>query len=326
MHSGQKKGHIIYKYKLTIKSILLKIFIRGGVIGMVSKSKNFKNYCLIDELGGTIHVSMIIPTYNESLNIKKLLDNIYDENHLIEYKKRNVDMTVLVVDDSSPDGTAEVVKEYQKHNSQIHLLIREKKEGLGAAYIHGMTHALSTIKPHILFEMDADLSHNPKYIIPMIDKIREGADFVIGSRYIKGGSIPDNWGFSRKLISGSANFYARLTLGIRNVHDCTGGFRAMRASILRRIDLNSLNIKGYVFQISLLNEMVTHKADIREVPIAFEDRTSGTSKMRFSDVFELSMVVLRMGARKTIARITNAGTTYSFADRREEIQRHLIRY
>jgi len=269
---------------------------------------------------------MIIPTYNESLNIKKLLDSIYDKKHLEEYKKRNIDMTVLMVDDSSPDGTAEVVKEYQKNNSQIYLLIRQNKEGLGAAYIHGMTHALSTIKPHILFEMDADLSHNPKYIIPMIDKIRAGADFVIGSRYIKGGSIPDNWGFSRKMISGTANFYARLTLGIRNVHDCTGGFRAMRASILRRIDLQSLNIKGYVFQISLLNEMVMHKADIREVPIAFEDRTNGTSKMRFSDIFELGMVVLRIGARKNLARFSNTGISSNFTDKRKDIQRYLIRY
>jgi len=290
---------------------------------MVSK---FRNYCLIDELGGTIRVSMIIPTYNESLNIKKLLDYIYDKNHVKEYEKRNIQMNVLVVDDNSPDGTSEIVKQYQKVNSLVHLLIRQNKEGLGAAYIHGMNHALATLKPHILFEMDADLSHNPKYIIPMIDKIRTGADFVIGSRYIKGGSIPSNWGFSRKLISGSANFYARLTLGLRNVHDCTGGFRAMRASLLRRIDLNHLNIKGYVFQISLLNEVVLHKGIIRETPIAFEDRTNGSSKMRLNDILELGLVVLRMGARNTFMRISNTNIASSFIDRRKELQRDVIRY
>jgi dolichol-phosphate mannosyltransferase len=291
----------------------------------------FRNYCLIDDLGGTVRVSIIIPTYNESLNIKRLLDNIYDENHAKGYEKRDIQMNVLVVDDNSPDGTSEIVKEYQKHNPFVHLLIRQNKEGLGAAYIHGMNHSLSTLRPHILFEMDADLSHNPKYILPMIDKIRAGADFVIGSRYIKGGSIPSNWGVSRKMISRSANVYARLMLGLRSVNDCTGGYRAIRASLLRRIDLDSLNIKGYVFQISLLNQVILTRGDIREVPIAFEDRTNGSSKMKFSDVLELGMVVLRLSVRKNLMRLTqfsnpNSGVSSSFANRREQIERNLIRY
>jgi len=290
--------------------------------------KNYtdKNYCLIDDLGGTIRVSMIIPTYNESLNIKKLLDYIYDKDHTREYEKRNIDMNVLVVDDNSPDGTSEVVKEYQKKNSSVNLLVRQNKEGLGAAYIHGMSHALNTLHPHILFEMDADLSHNPKYIVPMIDKIREGADFVIGSRYIKGGSIPDNWGFTRKATSRSANAYARTLLGFRDVHDCTGGYRAIRASFLREIDLNSMNIKGYVFQISLLNQVILHKGNIQEVAIAFEDRTNGTSKMRINDIMEVGMVVLRMAVRNTIMKISNSGMPSPFSDKRMEIQRNLIRY
>jgi len=304
---------------------------------MDSKSKNgkskseFRNYCLVDEMGGAIRVSMIIPTYNESSNIRRLLDRIYDKNHLKGYGKRNIEMNVLVVDDNSPDGTSEIVREYQKNNPQVHLLVRQDKEGLGAAYIHGMNHAMETLHPHILFEMDADLSHNPKYIIPMIDEIRKGADFVIGSRYIKGGSIPDNWGFSRKLISGFANMYARLMLGLRNVHDCTGGFRAIRASFLKRIDLNSLNIKGYVFQISLLNQAVMHKGNVRELPIAFEDRTDGTSKMRASDIMELGMVVLRIGLRNA-ANILNrnagrsTGVSSDFVDSNKDIQRYLIRY
>jgi len=286
----------------------------------------FRNFCYIDDLGSTIRVSMIVPTYNESLNIRKLLDSIYDKKHLKGYEKRNIQMNVLVVDDNSPDGTADVVREYQKHNSLVHLLVRQKKEGLGAAYIHGMNHAMETLKPHILFEMDADLSHNPKYIIKMIDKVRDGADFVIGSRYINGGSIPQNWGVSRKLISGSANMYARIMLGLRDVHDCTGGFRAIKASFLREIDLDSLNIKGYVFQISLLNQVVLHQGNIQEIPIHFEDRTKGSSKMRFNDIFELGMVVLRMGVNRNMMRLTNARVSSAFSERREEVQRHLIKY
>jgi glycosyltransferase involved in cell wall biosynthesis len=240
-----------------------------------------------------ISVCIVIPTYNEAHNIPKLLSSLYSEGQQVNYHKENIIMNVLVVDDNSPDGTADIVKTHQASNKNIHILLRNSKEGLGAAYIAGMQHAMNILKPDIIFEMDGDLSHGPEYIMPMILKVKEGADFVIGSRYTKGGSIPENWGIKRKLISKSANLYTKTILGIKGVNDCTGGFRAIRTSKLEEIDLSSLKTKGYAFQISLLEEMRKNNAIIEEVPIAFKDRTNGLSKMRIYDILEEGLFVLK---------------------------------
>jgi len=251
------------------------------------------NYVDVQNETKATNVCIVVPTYNEALNIPKLLNILFSEDQQSRYAKENIHMTVLVVDDNSPDGTANVVNEFQQTNSRIYLLSRKEKNGLGAAYIAGMHHAMNILNPDIIFEMDGDLSHGPEYVIPMIIKINEGADFVIGSRYVKGGSIPENWGFKRKLISRSANLYAKTILGIKNVNDCTGGFRAIRTSMLEQLDLNSLKTKGYAFQISLLEEMRRHNAIMSEVPIAFKDRTNGTSKMRMKDILEEGLFVLQ---------------------------------
>jgi glycosyltransferase involved in cell wall biosynthesis len=242
-----------------------------------------------------VSVCIVIPTYNEVDNILKLLISIYSKENRARYKENNILLTVLVVDDNSPDGTGEVVEVYMQKNPNVYLLSRKEKDGLGAAYIAGISHSMRTLDPDIIFEMDGDLSHSPEYIVPMVNKIREGADFVIGSRYVKGGSIPANWGIKRKLISKAANLYAKTLLGISEVNDCTGGFRAIRTSFLQRIDLRSLRTKGYAFQISLLEQMRRQKAVMREVPIAFKDRTDGTSKMRIEDILEEGIFVLRTG-------------------------------
>jgi glycosyltransferase involved in cell wall biosynthesis len=240
-----------------------------------------------------VAVCIVVPTYNEAQNIPKLLNALYSKEQQLNYDVENITMNVLVVDDNSPDGTADVVKSYQQKNSHIYLLSRSEKNGLGAAYIAGMQHAMKLLNPDIIFEMDGDLSHGPEYVLPMIHKINDGADFVIGSRYVKGGSIPENWGMKRKLISRSANLYAKTILRIKDVNDCTGGFRAIRTSALKKIDLNSLKTKGYAFQISLLEEMRRNDVIMREVPIAFKDRTNGTSKMRMKDILEEGMFVLK---------------------------------
>ena len=241
----------------------------------------------------SVSVCIVIPTYNEVQNIPKLLSGVYSKDQQVQYDKDNILMNVLIVDDSSPDGTADVVKEYQQNHPNVYLMSRTMKNGLGAAYIAGMQHAIKLLKPDIIFEMDGDLQHNPKYILPMIQKIREGADFVIGSRYVKGGSIPKNWGIKRMLISKSANLYTKTALRIKNVNDCTGGFRAIRTSALLQVDLSKLKTKGYGFQISLLEEMRRNDAIMSEVPIAFEDRTNGTSKMRLHDMLEEGLFVLK---------------------------------
>jgi len=251
------------------------------------------NYINMQEDNKSLRVCIIVPTYNEVKNIPTLLNILFSTEQQLKYAKENVIMNVLVVDDNSPDGTADVVKAFQKDNAHIYLLSRNEKNGLGAAYIAGMQHAMVLLKPDVIFEMDGDLSHGPEYIMPMIIKIKEGADFVIGSRYIKGGSIPENWGFKRKLISRSANLYAKTILRIKNVNDCTGGFRAIRTSALKQIDLNSLKTKGYAFQISLLEEMRRNNVVMKEVPIAFKDRTNGTSKMKMQDIMEEGLFVLK---------------------------------
>ena len=231
---------------------------------------------------------VVLPTYNEADNITTVLDRIFDQQkHLPDVR-----LQVLVVDDSSPDGTAQRVSAYKEHQPNTHLLLRTEKEGLGAAYIAGMTHALDRLRPDIIMEMDADLSHDPDDIPRLITAVLEGYDFVIGSRYVKGGSIPSDWGLKRKMFSKSANAYLRTMLGIQKVKDCTGGFRAIRASTLEQIDLQDLQVKGYAFQIALLHAAMRSGARIGEVPIAFHDRTQGESKLRFKDMVELGLIVL----------------------------------
>ncbi|RJQ15941.1 polyprenol monophosphomannose synthase [Candidatus Woesearchaeota archaeon] len=250
-------------------------------------------------------VCIIVPTYNEADNIKKLIDVIYDQKKVLQYAQEHIDMNVLVVDDNSPDGTADVVKTLQRKNKKIHLLQRKEKNGLGAAYIAGMKHAMQSLHPDVIFEMDGDLSHDPKYIMTMIDEIRNGKDFVIGSRYVAGGSIPENWGIKRKMTSKMANKYAKTFLGIKNIHDCTGGFRAMKASALAGIDLDNLKTKGYAFQISLLEEFQKKKFVISEIPIHFLDREKGESKMRFADIAGVGFYVLATSLTNTFSSKKN---------------------
>jgi dolichol-phosphate mannosyltransferase len=240
---------------------------------------------------------IIVPTYNEAGNIKHLLDKIF-ENDRRHAAATGVSLHVLVVDDNSPDGTAAIVEEYMRTNAAVHILKRADKNGLGAAYIAGMRHALNTLNPDLVFEMDADFSHNPDDIYRLIAEIERGADFVIGSRYIPGGSIPANWGAHRKFISRAANLYAKTVLSLADVKDCTGGFRAIRASALRSIDLDGLSVKGYAFQVSLLDAILRAGNTVREVPITFTDRTIGNSKMRLRDVTEGGITVLRMRAQR----------------------------
>ena len=223
---------------------------------------------------------VVIPTYNEAENISILLDKIF----LVTKSIKQWDLHILVVDDSSPDGTADVVKKSMKEHKKLHLL-NGSKQGLGVAYIRGFTHAIKTLNPAVLFEMDADFSHPPELIPTFLKRIEEGSDFVVGSRYIKGGATPD-WNFKRKLISRGGNLFARIIAGLSKVHDCTSGYRAIKVSLLKKIDLNNLGAKGYSFQMNLLYEAVVQKAKISEIPLIFRDRTKGESKMKTGDLVE----------------------------------------
>src|SRR3989338_5710605 len=166
-------------------------------------------------------VVIVLPTYCEAENIEGVVEKIEE----VTSRLGNYQFQILVLDDFSPDGTPDKVKRLQKKFSNV-ILLSGKKEGLGKAYLRGMNYAVSELGAEVMFEMDADFSHDPEVIPEFMGKIETGADFVIGSRYIKGGSIPENWGLHRKIFSVIGNLIVRVGLGIFKIHDWTGGFRA----------------------------------------------------------------------------------------------------
>jgi dolichol-phosphate mannosyltransferase len=225
-------------------------------------------------------VVVIVPTYNERLNIGELIATLQEQFQTMRH-----DMHLLIVDDNSPDGTAEVVRELQVRYPNVHL-VEGEKTGLGAAYVRGMRYALYDLHAEVVFQMDADFSHKPHDVPRLMAEIDEGADFVIGSRYVKGGSIPEEWGWLRKLNSWAGNVVARYVAGIYQVRDCTAGFRAIRGSLLLRSKLGGSKVQGYAFQVALLHAAVVAGARIREIPVDFVDRKQGESKLGLSDILE----------------------------------------
>lgn len=218
--------------------------------------------------------TIVIPTYNEAKNIKALIEGL---NSAIKNLK-NWDVSFLIVDSSSPDQTATRVKTLQKEHLNLYLL-ETKKEGLGKAYVRGFTYALKKLDPDILFEMDADLSHEPEKIPLFLQKIDAGADFVIGSRYMKDGSIPKNWAFYRKLFSIVGNLIIRFGFMKLKISDWTSGYRAIRASIVRDSLGYIQKYSGYVFQVALLDFALKRHAVVSQIPINFIDRIYGKSKI-----------------------------------------------
>lgn len=219
-------------------------------------------------------VVVTIPTYNERENITVLLDGLREAfkpvtNHTISY---------LVVDDNSPDGTANVVASYQKTHKNV-FIITGKKEGLGRALLRGMAEAFGKMGADVVLQMDADLSHDPKIAPKLLAEIDNGANFAIGSRYIKGGGIPENWGVIRKIYSVVGNTIVRFGLWHPRVHDWTGGYRAYTRKFYEEIHSEMEPYSGYVFQIAFLHKAIHHGAIVREVPFHFTDRRYGHSKI-----------------------------------------------
>ena len=224
---------------------------------------------------------VISPTYNEIKNIELLVKAILDSYP---------DFELLIVDDNSPDGTSDKVKTLQKTYKNLHLEIRQKKSGLGTAYIHGFQWALSRDYDKVV-QMDADLSHNPEDVSMMVDHL-DNYDLVIGSRYIKGISVV-NWPLRRLMLSYGANTYTRIITGMP-IMDGTGGFKAWKAKVLRNINLESVQSQGYSFQIEMNFRTWLKKYKIKEVPIIFSDRTIGQSKMSKAIVYEAIFMVWRL--------------------------------
>lgn len=226
-----------------------------------------------------VNILVVIPTYNERDNIANLVP-------LVLAQRENIQ--VLVVDDNSPDKTADVVKAFK--NPKVHLLLREKKNGLGKAYLAGFDWALKNGFDMVV-EMDADFSHRPVDLGPLIDGCAS-ADFAIGSRYIKGGGVT-NWGLGRRLISKGGGIYSRMILGYP-INDWTGGFNAWSRKTLLGIDLNSVESNGYSFQIELKYRASKRGFKVVEVPILFEERREGQSKMSSKIFFEALLRVWKM--------------------------------
>ncbi len=218
---------------------------------------------------------IVLPTYNEGGNIESLIKRIIVVTKELKLWK----VEILIVDSNSTDNTAQIIKKLQKeYPNKIHLL-ETKKEGLGKAYIEGFKHALEKIHPYVIFEMDADWSHLPKYIPAFLKKIEKGADFVIGTRYVKGGSIPKNWGIERKLLSILGNQIIRWGFMKPKITDWTSGYRAIKVWVIRNNLNHLLNKTGYVFQIAMLDKALKNGAVIEQVPIEFKNRASGYSKI-----------------------------------------------
>lgn len=225
---------------------------------------------------------IVLPTYNEIENIGRLLEAIQKQQQRIE----NVRLSVVVVDDSSPDGTGEFVRIYSITHKNVYLLNGTGKQGLGAAYVRGFKYAINNLRADIVFEMDADFSHNPDDIPRLLQEVLGTSDFAIGSRYIKGGSIPQDWPEIRKLNSKIGNLFARYVAGLQGINDCTSGFRAIRTPLLKKIDLDRLGAKGYAFQMNLLHSAIAENGVVTEIPIQFTDRTYGISKLSLQDIRE----------------------------------------
>ena len=236
---------------------------------------------------------LIIPTYNERDNIARIVHEVLSQ----QAKCPNVELSVLVVDDNSPDGTSNVIRELQQkedpQHTRIHLLSRSGKMGLGTAYVAGFKYGLKE-KYDYIFEMDADFSHDPNEIPNFLREI-EHYDLVIGSRYIRGAHVK-NWPRRRLLLSYNANVYARIITGIP-VKDVTAGFKCFRREVLEAIDLDDIRSNGYAFQIEMHFRSWRKGFRIKEIPITFVDRHAGSSKMSKAIVQEAVGMVWKLKAR-----------------------------
>lgn len=236
-----------------------------------------------------MHCLCIITTYNERENLPRLVSDLLSRVPRLE---------VLVVDDGSPDGTADAARELAEATGRVRVLHRARKMGLGSAYVTGFGYALEHGYDYVI-QMDADLSHRPEDLPRLLQAAREGAGVVIGSRYVPGGRV-EGWSIVRRLVSKGGSFYARNLLGL-SIRDCTSGFKCFRREALESTDFTNLESNGYGFQVEM--NYLCHRAglQIAEVPIVFPDRTAGRSKMSFGIFLEAAMLVWKLRYRKKLA-------------------------
>ena len=269
-------------------------------------------------------VCFVIPTYNEAANVTPLLERLtalYPGD----------DTAFLIVDDESPDGTGRLVREFAATDRRVHLLPPSLspnvsigmgtsgeglRRGLGRAYVRGITHALNTIGAGVIVQMDADFSHDPADAQRLLDRLAGGADVAIGSRYVAGGAIDERWGARRRLLSRWGNRFARRIAGIKGVRDCTAGFRAIRADLLRAANIGEVRVQGYVFQVVLLHRLIRAGAQVVEEPVFFRDRTRGHTKLGTRDLVEFLLNVwwLRFASYETFVKFALTGLSGVFVN------------
>ncbi len=230
------------------------------------------------------NATVCLPTYNERENLEPMLRALAP-----------LGVRVLVIDDNSPDGTGEIADRLAAELDFVSVLHRERKEGLGPAYLAGFKRALADGADYVL-EMDCDFSHDPADVPRLLAACEDGADLALGSRYVPGGGT-ENWGRGRRLVSEGGSLYARVLLGV-HIHDLTGGFKCYRRAVLERIDLDAIHAKGYAFQIEGTYRTLRAGFTVVEVPITFVDRTAGHSKMSRAIFLEAvaRVPVLRLAA------------------------------
>ncbi len=261
-------------------------------------------------------ITINICTYNERQNIGPMVEAIYHQRQLLPHH----DLHLLFIDDTSPDKTYQEIKKYQKKYKWVHLLLRKQKQGLGAAHVAGMKYAIKNLQADAFVEMDADMQHDPHDLKKLIKALDQGCDYVIGSRYIKGGSIPKHWGFKRKFLSVCGNLAARLLLLLPQIHDVTTGFKLTRVkgfadqlslesalqhqSLLKSFSPKSetpndkrLVSNQFAYKIQLLHEMVQAGAKVKEVPIHFHPRAVGESKIINNEMIETLRVIFILQMR-----------------------------
>jgi len=233
-------------------------------------------------------VVIVIPTYNEKDNTEKMIDVLAEE--LPKIKSHSVE--VLYVDDTSPDKTYEIVRDKAKKYKWLHLLLNAEKKGLGPAYVSGFKYAMEKLDADYVMEFDSDFQHRPDQIKDLVAEIDNGYDYIIGSRYIPGGSIPAEWGFKRKLLSVVGNLVARIGLLMPKIHDLTTGFKLARVKgVLDKVDLDHLYSRSFAYKLHILAAIVTNGAKVKEVPIQFMPRTAGDSKLIKNEMIESLKVI-----------------------------------
>jgi dolichol-phosphate mannosyltransferase len=230
-----------------------------------------------------------LPTYNERENLEPMLRALGDKG-----------VHVLVIDDNSPDGTGQLADRLAQELGYVDVLHRERKEGLGPAYLAGFRQALAS-EAELVLEMDCDFSHDPDDVPRLIAAVADGADLALGSRYVPGGGVR-NWGLLRRLISAGGSSYARIILGVK-VRDLTGGFKCYRRAVLEAIDLDAVDSKGYAFQIETTYRALRAGFEVVEVPITFADREVGGSKMSKAIVAEAIWKVPGLRLKALLGRI-----------------------